>query len=98
PTVSTLFPYTTLFRSQIALPHFVVPQPDAGVERGEIDGELDLRRGGLGRVRDDGPAHVVRLAVEGVVRVLGMELDEVLRVFADLDRKSTRLNSSHVAI
>src|SRR5438067_8831286 len=57
PPRSTLFPYTTLFRS--------------------VDGDLDLA---AGRFRD------VAQGVEGHLRR------------RDRDRKSTRLNSSHVSI
>src|SRR3989442_7832290 len=66
PPRSTLFPYTTLFRSGRIVPQF--PQPGGGVERpaaGHVSGEC---------VRP-GRTHL-----------------------AELDRKSTRLNSSHVRI
>src|SRR5690625_6942064 len=70
PPTSTLFPYTTLFRSHA--------EPCARVGRGQ------------GR-RDD--AAVGRDAGEQQVRVGADDLGQ-LRA----DRKSTRLNSSHVAI
>src|SRR2546430_5815999 len=60
PPRSTLFPYTTLFRSR--------------------EGEWDLGQPGLGRRR--------RLVERWLVRLL----------VAALDRKSTRLNSSHSQI
>src|SRR5436189_4283544 len=61
PPRSTLFPYTTLFRSQLA---------------------------GVGRWRRD------RRAAPGRIR-LSIEINQT---FAALDRKSTRLNSSHRCI
>src|SRR5437870_10783914 len=75
PPRSTLFPYTTLFRSRTG--------PDV------------LRR--LRRVDDDAAAVVGRaaLAPGGVGRALHAEGRHARR---RRDRKSTRLNSSHVAI
>src|SRR2546426_7279159 len=67
PPRSTLFPYTTLFRSPWALPHALRRHQSgkggAGIRR------FDTGRGALGRLRLD----------RG-------------------DRKSTRLNSSHLVI
>src|SRR5256885_7221201 len=71
PPRSTLFPYTTLFRSVFYLP----AQEQVGVEV-----ELVALQGGAVQVLD--PAHLDRAA---------LERDE-------LDRKSTRLNSSHLVI
>src|SRR3712207_7914020 len=65
PPRSTLFPYTTLFRSPV---REVVPREDLG---GHAGGATALERRGRGLVRPDGH---------------------------DLDRKSTRLNSSHANI
>src|SRR2546422_1761270 len=66
PPRSTLFPYTTLFRSRgwtsgLAVPHFVIDAPGGG-------GKIPLL-----------PEYVESISDEAVV----------------LDRKSTRLNSSH---
>src|SRR5258708_14971548 len=72
PPRSTLFPYTTLFRSDVVL-HL----PDRLQERQALDVA-------------DGAAH---LDDDDVVPVGGVQ-DEAL----DLDRKSTRLNSSHQII
>src|SRR3712207_8206430 len=74
PPRSTLFPYTTLFRS---------PQPQDGL-----------------------PAHLGHRPVQLPLPVLharghpvpGQEPDPLLRGDAPLDRKSTRLNSSHANI
>src|SRR2546426_6558021 len=67
PPRSTLFPYTTLFRS------FVVAHDRAGA-------------GGFPEIRD--------LAMLELFYSTGMRLSEL----AALDRKSTRLNSSHLVI
>src|SRR5690348_17829750 len=76
PPISTLFPYTTLFRSDPA--------------HGPVDNLLAsernlLLRRCLGRLSDEQRA-VVQLRF-----FLGAELGEI-------DRKSTRLNSSHPSI
>src|SRR5690606_40967850 len=75
PPRSTLFPYTTLFRSQ---PHRQVDaqmgagQPGRGLAAPEV-----LRVAAAGRLPRAAPAH---------------------RALVRQDRKSTRLNSSHVKI
>src|SRR5438874_9144703 len=66
PPRSTLFPYTTLFRSIVA----PVPGEDAG------------------------PEQAVRALAAARVRTRGLERGEQIGG----DRKSTRLNSSHVEI
>src|SRR2546427_8026846 len=83
PPRSTLFPYTTLFRSHgddngLCLPPrlapvqvVIVPIWKTGDEKGRV-------------------AEAARLAAE--------ELKGAFRVKTDLDRKSTRLNSSHSQI
>src|SRR5690242_21188999 len=68
PPRSTLFPYTTLFRSE--------DLPGVGRLRG-LEPPLDGERGG------------VRERVRG---------GEVLALCGEGDRKSTRLNSSHMSI
>src|SRR3712207_8109328 len=85
PPRSTLFPYTTLFRS--------VLQGDAA----EVAGLPGIRRGA--RELDQGvPAHVAVLNGEAVVGKAPV-LDAVVVVAAvHRDRKSTRLNSSHANI
>src|SRR2546428_9455695 len=60
PPKSTLFPYTTLFRSR-------APHPDDGSERGSLPRPPDA----------------------------GEEVQDFSRLEPLLDRKSTRLNSSH---
>src|SRR2546426_12818993 len=94
PPRSTLFPYTTLFRSvleheEIVGPHVEIRCVDPRreiVERGEDHRPsfaLEERRVG-GRALDD--------------RATGRQAAEERRETADLDRKSTRLNSSHLVI
>src|SRR5690349_23983768 len=75
PPISTLFPYTTLFRS-------------AYVAAAGRDDEL-----GLGPAYDD----VARAGLDARVAVEVLD-DQVAGSALDEDRKSTRLNSSHVEI
>src|SRR3712207_8246016 len=86
PPRSTLFPYTTLFRSpddmpalvDIALLHLCRP---------EHSGDHVVPRGHVGR-------HIV-----GMGKLLLIERSQLgLRIAKQLDRKSTRLNSSHANI
>src|SRR2546430_11550269 len=80
PPRSTLFPYTTLFRSLAGGGVVGAGQPVAGVVA-VVDRALVLGGGGAGLEAGEGAP------VEGVVVEVG-----------DLDRKSTRLNSSHSQI
>src|SRR2546422_6075270 len=74
PPRSTLFPYTTLFRSQ-ELPHKVQHVLPVGAEHAAGAGAIAVTR-----ERRDAGDHVAAPEVVGPARV---------------DRKSTRLNSSH---
>src|SRR5258705_10119985 len=81
PPRSTLFPYTTLFRSRFARA--------SGFRRGRRDPDGEGRerpraRGGHGA---PGPFRRIRRAADGGPRRRGRG-----------DRKSTRLNSSHLGI
>src|SRR5256885_8989111 len=83
PPRSTLFPYTTLFRSKIIrqLPGGE-PRLIATLTAGEFFGELGLI--------DDAPRSAAAVAHDAT---------ETIGFFKpDLDRKSTRLNSSHLVI
>src|SRR5690606_41803037 len=91
PPPSTLFPYTTLFRSRAELPDGVARHDlrDPGIVRAQRGGETIGSR--------------IRQFLEG----LAARSDEVDLDTGDLvdvaddgvqDRKSTRLNSSHVKI
>src|SRR3712207_8465289 len=91
PPSSTLFPYTTLFRSarladarDVLAQHdeLVAPQARRGVAAAQHAAQV---------VRDLDEELVPRLVAEGVVhRLEAVEVEE--------DRKSTRLNSSHANI
>src|SRR3712207_9343596 len=94
PPRSTLFPYTTLFRSPrlLAVGREVVPADERR--------ELGQRGGEVARVVDQRPAVLER---QGVVVGHLLGRDEVALAHCDavepeLDRKSTRLNSSHANI
>src|SRR5207253_5417500 len=88
PPTSTLFPYTTLFRSDR---HGADDRQHRGARGGvRSDERVQLTEDevlGLGVVDDDGRR-----------RLLRVELELLRDGHADADRKSTRLNSSHVAI
>src|SRR2546430_12142521 len=93
PPRSTLFPYTTLFRSALLGRHLGANgEGGRHLSRQIFRLVLSTRRGLLRRGRDqgrgEGPAHGSARHAGGVGR--GGELF--------LDRKSTRLNSSHSQI
>src|SRR5256885_9886405 len=75
PPRSTLFPYTTLFRSFVAIGH----TPNTAL----FEGQLAMRAGYI----------TVRSGLDGEATATS-----VPGVFAAGDRKSTRLNSSHLVI
>src|SRR5205809_5266556 len=81
PTISTLFPYTTLFRS-VATSGDVRDQPKVA------DAASELLQDVFGK--DKSPCRLVY----GVASLpLGTPVE--LEVIFEVDRKSTRLNSSH---
>src|SRR5437868_9046634 len=90
PLISTLFPYTTLFRSRRMV--FLVKVVDVDVISPE---PLQAFLGGL---QHPAPrqAGAVRIVAHRV-RKLGGE-HPALPIVGNRDRKSTRLNSSHVSI
>src|SRR2546426_5430137 len=75
PPRSTLFPYTTLFRSEL------VPLADA-----PIGAVIEVRQ-----VADEDAARLRYLAEQGLT-------PGTLLTVTERDRKSTRLNSSHLVI
>src|SRR5690606_41600499 len=78
PPTSTLFPYTTLFRSRLAQSFSVrYPLVDGQGNFGNIDGDNAAAM----RYTEARMTEVATLLLEGIT-----------------DRKSTRLNSSHVKI
>src|SRR2546430_9456052 len=89
PRRSTLFPYTTLFRSRVEAAHLVrdrLRDGDDGIRPACHEPHHALQRLLLGA--DGG-------AVEASV---GVREDRVAQVGNPRDRKSTRLNSSHSQI
>src|SRR3712207_7359106 len=82
PPRSTLFPYTTLFRSAAARDLHPGRKPVAVAQRAEQPARQPAARGGAPPARDRG----ARQRQPGRLRL------------RQLDRKSTRLNSSHANI
>src|SRR5207244_11066747 len=92
---STLFPYTTLFRSDVGR----VEEAEAAVVVVELADQIEPRRVVAGGVLGLPPArdvHTLRQRLLGVAQNLAVGLVE--RIARRLDRKSTRLNSSHQII
>src|SRR3712207_7559194 len=85
PPRSTLFPYTTLFRSHPARQLVDLRQPPVLLRRAQCQPLEPLV---------DAP---VRLAAAHALE-LGEELEEAADLHLLVDRKSTRLNSSHANI
>src|SRR3712207_8288292 len=93
PPRSTLFPYTTLFRSSLVNTLRAMPLD----ERGQA--WLGARTGGLSgpAIRVVALAQVAAVAATVTIPVVGMGGVRTGRDAAE-DRKSTRLNSSHANI
>src|SRR3712207_7171983 len=88
PPRSTLFPYTTLFRSEEATEQTaeVLRQTEKATRRAELEVAV------FGALKT---ANYEELTVEEISeRLEGLSADELKKV----DRKSTRLNSSHANI
>src|SRR5207249_12259893 len=83
PPRPTLFPYTTLFRSRRRL------RDDGRQQRVHLGEDLGDERARIAGAEPEGLEVVVRREVEA---------DLESRPHRRLDRKSTRLNSSHVSI
>src|SRR5207253_9868336 len=98
PLNSTLFPYTTLFRS--GLPELDLPG-DPGFRAADVHHVLDVRHPRCGGCASPAVVqavqHIDPTTRHGAVTGL-VPSDEVALVHGGSDRKSTRLNSSHVAI
>src|SRR3712207_8945752 len=88
PPRSTLFPYTTLFRSEVGAP----PPGDHGAGSPVVARGLEERRDLPGQAT----LHVDDRAVE--VEHQGLHAAQVALADHLRDRKSTRLNSSHANI
>src|SRR3712207_8774582 len=80
PPRSTLFPYTTLFRSDDLISLLIAAEEDGD------------------RLSDDELVNLVLNILVGGVDTTQSQLAHAMRLFADQDRKSTRLNSSHANI
>src|SRR2546426_12078029 len=94
PPRSTLFPYTTLFRSAVQIGAGIDPLPQemlrAHVARRGEQLALDREIGARGEVSSEAEIDDHRLAVRAE--------QDVCRLEVAVDRKSTRLNSSHLVI
>src|SRR3712207_7376163 len=91
PPRSTLFPYTTLFRSDDAPRHLDLDEVRQALALRDQPGETDAVRR-LGRRVEDRRLHLAVLdPAHRVGRARTTDEEE-------LDRKSTRLNSSHANI
>src|SRR5256885_3829397 len=90
PPRSTLFPYTTLFRSPHRAEHAELPL-QLPVLVGQLIERPRVRRAGVVDEDVDGPADELRHAL-GRVRLRDVDAGRAR------DRKSTRLNSSHLVI
>src|SRR5260221_1712007 len=85
PPRSTLFPYTTLFRSNV----------DPGFTR---PGELQTFRISIPEAQVKEPERVVRMEEEVLRRIEAIPGVSSVGISTRIDRKSTRLNSSHTVI
>src|SRR3712207_9499916 len=94
PPRSTLFPYTTLFRSPYRIPGsgepvpHVLPDGDAHIVVDETPVDLGEGFGELLGYLSSGP----------YIDVLPLAVSLILGLPTTVDRKSTRLNSSHANI
>src|SRR5207249_10080680 len=93
PPRSTLFPYTTLFRSKGELPttsHFRMWQHNIKMHTLVHENVKHFIEG----FRYDAHPMGILIATAGALSTFYPEAKNIM----DLDRKSTRLNSSHVSI
>src|SRR5207244_4899281 len=91
PLLSTLFPYTTLFRSQRSSNTVVLPPPGAGKRLPMPSMEMNLSVMGAASFRK---RHQPRQPGQHLIEQHADHADHQDR----RDRKSTRLNSSHQII
>src|SRR5207244_10987640 len=87
PSISSLFPYTTLFRSSVLTASIRVDARFEADIRAVVEG-------------DQGPRCILQvLSLDGAVfivrRLENWKIREPLEPVGRIDRKSTRLNSSH---
>src|SRR5205814_9153199 len=93
PPPAPLFPYTTLFRS-----HAPVRRSGHRVETRGLDARLDDDVAGRVAMHRRCICRQGCLGVDQRRRFLDLDGDEARVKTASLDRKSTRLNSSHLGI
>src|SRR5690606_42136161 len=86
PPRPTLFPYTTLFRSN-TIKNYIKIANDVGFENHLSPADYAISQHILPKIKGHGPS--LKLRLENIHKILKDN---------DLDRKSTRLNSSHVKI
>src|SRR5262245_64225913 len=92
PPSSTLFPYTTLFRSTLAdVFEYLASKLSRGLK-------TQLRPPDFRKRDDDGLGEKERVTDFIQEAVLGGAESPVVLVIDEADRKSTRLNSSHLGI
>src|SRR3989454_1318466 len=94
PPRSTLFPYTTLFRSGLSF-GFRSWQKEQGLPQSPVRALGQTRDGYIWTGSQDGVARFDGLRFEPRHAILTARPDVAI---ARLDRKSTRLNSSHLVI
>src|SRR5256885_9517829 len=91
PPRSTLFPYPTLFRSLRVLDGVVETFTEAGKLTGALSALAYLKEAAESR-------NLTKQVATDVRRYLSRVSRDLLRQVPALDRKSTRLNSSHLVI
>src|SRR5207244_13418737 len=98
PTTSTLFPYTTLFRSKEVHSGGEVVPGFVPLERVHHSTQPESRAVTSGTVPSDVQPRIEETSVRiaGVTKVVCREV--AAKPVSNLDRKSTRLNSSHQII
>src|SRR3546814_17377809 len=91
----TLCPYTTLFRSTVADQEDTVVEAARMAVRDEGVGAFDAADQIVGNEQVENPIDAVRR--DALAALLRHDVGDLIgaRRLADLDRKSTRLNSSH---
>src|SRR3712207_9361481 len=94
PPRSTLFPYTTLFRSTRPKADFSAPARRWAVPGGVLDPLIPLAAKVWGQV----PLREVQATAARELTRPGAPAPAAYTFLAMLDRKSTRLNSSHANI
>src|SRR4051812_49941852 len=88
PPTSTLFPYTTLFRSAFAKAASLVPEPTIDLKLAEF----------LSGVSKKSATNVAPKKETRATAEITQDLSAGDTSPSGLDRKSTRLNSSHMSI